>query len=226
MNKVRQNQYAVIGLGRFGGSIAKTLYEMGHEVLAIDSNEDRVQAYANNVTQAVQADSTDEKALRALGIRNFSVVVIAIGQDIQASIMATLIVKEMGVDHIVVKAQNELHGKVLTKIGAHRVVYPERDMGYRVAHNILSPNILDYIELSPDYSILEFVASKSMVNKSILDLNIRAKYGINIMAIKSGNNKINVAPMANDMIREDDVLVVVGHNDDLRVFESKMAEDH
>nr|WP_301553541.1 TrkA family potassium uptake protein [Desulfuribacillus stibiiarsenatis] len=217
-------QFAVLGLGRFGSSIAKTLYDMGHEVLAIDNSEEKVQAIANMVTQAVQADSTDEKSLKALGIRNFPCVVIAIGQDIQASIMATLIVKEMGVEHIVVKAQNPLHGKVLEKIGAHRIVYPERDMGYRVAHNLLSPNILDYIELSPDYSILEFVATSSMIGKTIKDLNIRAEFGINIMAIKSEKDAINVAPRAEDLIHEDDVLVVVGHNDDLREFEGKMAE--
>ncbi|OEF95614.1 potassium channel family protein [Desulfuribacillus alkaliarsenatis] len=222
---MKQKQYAVLGLGRFGGSIATSLYNMGHEVLAIDINEDKVQAYSNAVSQAVQADSTDEKALKALGIRNFSVVVVAIGQDIQASIMASLIVKEMGVKHIVVKAQNDLHGKVLEKIGVDRVVFPERDMGARVAHNLLSPNIIDFIELSPEYSILEFVATKSMVGKSLIELNIRAKYGINIMAIKSGKNKINVAPMATDVVQEDDVLVVVGHKEDLKVFEGKMADD-
>jgi len=220
-----KKQCAVIGLGRFGGSIAKTLYEMGHEVLAIDNNEDKIQEYADLVTQAVQADSTDEKTLRSLGLRNFSVVVIAIGQDIQASIMATLIVKEMGIGHIVAKAQNELHGKVLDKIGAHKIVYPERDMGSRVAHNLLSPNILDYIELSPDYSILEFVAVQFMIGKSIKELNIRANYGINVMAIKSNNGKINVAPMADDIIMEGDVLVAVGHKDDLHVFEGRMADD-
>lgn len=223
---MKKQQYAVIGLGRFGGSIASNLYEMGHEVLAIDSCEDKVEQYSNLVTQTVQADSTDEKALRSLGLRNFSVVVVAIGQDIQASIMTSLIVKEMGVKYIVVKAQNELHGKVLEKVGVNRIVHPERDMGARVAHNLLSPNILDFIELSPDYSILEFVSTESMIDKTIVELNIRAKYGINIMAIKSGKNKINVAPMANDIINEGDVLVVVGHNDDLKVFEGKMADDN
>src|SRR6185312_6010110 len=133
--------------------VANALGEMGYDVLAIDSNEQRTQEVAEMVTHAVTADSTDEDALRALGIRNFDVVVVAIGEDIQASILTTLILKDMGVPVLIVKAKNELHGKVLSKIGADKVVFPERDMGFRVAHHLISPNILDFIELSDDYSI-------------------------------------------------------------------------
>src|SRR5262249_30771190 len=138
----------------------------------------------NIVTHAVSADSTDEEALRALGIRNFDVIVVAIGEDIQASILTTLILKDMGVPALVVKAQNELHGKVLSKIGADKVVYPERDMGLRVAHHLTSPNILDYIELSKDYSILEMKAADSMIGKNLKELDIRARFGCNVMAIR------------------------------------------
>ncbi|MFC4766939.1 potassium channel family protein [Effusibacillus consociatus] len=213
-------QYAIIGMGRFGTSVARELYEMGYEVLGIDSNEDRIHDAVDYVTHAVTADSTDENALKALGIRNFDVVVVAIGADIQSSILTTLILKEQGVKQIVVKAQNELHGKVLSKIGADKVVYPERDMGVRVAHNLISPNILDYIELSPEYSMVEIVANEKMVGKTLAESDIRKKFGCTVMAIKTGD-KINISPMAQDRIKQGDVLVVIGKNDDLQELEEQ-----
>ncbi|KXG76157.1 potassium channel family protein [Thermotalea metallivorans] len=213
-------QFAVIGCGRFGSSVAKTLYSLGYDVLAIDENEDVIQAIADSVTHAVQVDATDEASLKSLGIRNFDVVVVTIGSDIQSSILITLIAKELGVKYVVAKAQNELHAKVLYKIGADRVVFPERDMGVRVAHNLVSSNILDYIELAPDYSIVEVTSLKEWEGKSLKDLNIRGKYGINVMAIKHGG-EINISPTAADVIKRGDVLVVVGHNDDLQKIEQR-----
>lgn len=213
-----KKQYAIIGMGRFGSSIANSLTKLGFEVLAIDSSEQRIQEVASMVTHAVSADCTDEEALRALGIRNFDVVVVAIGQDIQASILTTLILKDLGVPMIVAKAQNELHGKVLNKIGADKVVFPERDMGTRVAHNLISPNILDYIELSDDHSIVEMKASHNLIGKSLAELDIRKKYGCNVMAIKN-ENKFNISPGANDPIQAGDILVIVGQNDDLKKME-------
>ncbi|MCZ8513665.1 TrkA family potassium uptake protein [Paenibacillus filicis] len=218
-----KKQFAVIGMGRFGSSVAKTLSELDFEVLAIDSSEQRTQDVSNIVTHVVQADSTDEEALRALGLRNFDVVIVAIGQDIQASILTTIIVKEIGVPKVVVKAQNELHGKVLRKVGADKVIYPERDMGMRVAHHLISSNIIDYIELSEDYSIIEIQASSAMIGRSLQQLDIRAKYGCNVMAIKHGE-RMNIAPNAEDLIKDKDVLVVVGSNEDLRSFEKSFAE--
>lgn len=215
---MKKKQFAVVGLGRFGGSVAKTLSEMGYDVLAIDRNEQRIQDFSDRVTHAVEADTTDEQALKVLGIRNFDVVVVAIGENIQASILTTLILKEMGVKKIVVKAQNELHGKVLYKIGADRVVFPERDMGIRVVHNLISSNILDIIELADDYSIVEINAGEYFAGKTLKELNIRAKFGCNIMAIKSGD-RINIAPLAGDRIHEGDILVVIGHNDDIKRLE-------
>ncbi len=212
--------FAVIGMGRFGSSVAKTLYEMGYDVMAIDSNEERIQEHIQYVTYAVQADSTDEHALKELGIRNFDVVVVAIGEDIQASILTSLILKELGVKQIVVKAQNERHGKVLYKVGADRVVFPERDMGSRVANNLVSPGILDFIELAEDYSVAEIAATDRMVGKNLIELNIRAKFGVNVMAIKSGP-EINIAPSAEDTINDGDILVVIGHNTDLKRMEEK-----
>lgn len=213
-----KKQYAIIGMGRFGTSVAKALTGMGYEVLAIDSDEQKIQEISSLVTHAVSADSTDEEALRALGIRNFDVVVVAIGEDIQSSILTTLILKDLGVQTILVKAQTELHGKVLGKIGADKIIYPERDMGMRVAHHLASPNILDYIELSPDYSILDMKVSGRMLGRNLKQLDIRAKYGCNVMAIRRGD-EMNISPMAEDRLGEGDVLVIVGHKDNLSKLE-------
>ena len=213
-----KKQFAVIGLGRFGGSVCRTLTELGHEVLAIDKDEIKVSQYANIVTQAVQLDSTDELALREIGIRNFDHVIVAIGDNIQASILTTLILKDLDLKFITVKAQNDYHEKVLSKIGATRVIHPERDMGVRIAHNLISENVLDFIELSPDYSLVEIKASGKMIGKSLLQLNIRAKYGCNIMAIKSDDD-LNISPRAEDVIHENDILVVIGSNKDISRFE-------
>lgn len=213
-----KKQFAVIGMGRFGSSVAATLSNLGFDVLAIDSSEQRIQEASNFVTHAVSADSTDEEALRALGIRNFDVVVVAIGQDIQASILTTLILKDLGVPRLIVKAQTELHGKVLSKIGADKVVYPERDMGMRVAHHLISPNIVDFIELSDDYSILELSAPPQMVGRNLMQLDIRPKFRCNVMAIKS-KGQMNISPTADDIIHSDDVLVIVGKNEDLASME-------
>lgn len=216
-------QYVVIGLGRFGTSVAKTLYALGNDVLAIDLDEDLVQDISDSVTHAVQMDATDENALRTLGVRNFDVAVITIGSNIQASVMVTLIVKELGIKHIIAKGQSELHAKVLYKIGADRVILPEKDMGVRVAHNLVSSNILDYIELSPDYSIIEIEAPKVWQGGNLRDLNVRANYGINIMAVKKGN-EINVAPNAEDVIEPGDILVAIGSVDDLTKLESLISK--
>jgi trk system potassium uptake protein TrkA len=219
---MKRKQFAIIGLGRFGGSICKTLIQLGHEVLAIDVDDNKVSKFANTATQAVQLDSTDEAALREIGIRNFEHVIVAIGDNIQASILTTLILKDLDIEKITVKAQNDYHEKVLTKIGATRVIHPERDMGMRIAHNLISENVLDFIELSPDYSLVEIMASHKMVGKSLLELDTRAKYGCNIMAIKSKEDEINISPMATDEIRDGDILVVIGSNKDINHFESSL----
>lgn len=218
-----KKQFVIIGVGRFGSSVAKSLHKSGYEVLAIDSSEEKIAAVAPLVTHAVQADSTDEEALRALGVRNFDVGVVAIGQDIQASILTTLILKELGIPLLIVKAQNELHGKVLTRIGADKIIYPERDMGNRVAHHLISPSILDYIELSDDYSIVELQAAPGMIGKSLKQMAIRAKYGCSVMAIKSGTS-MNIAPQADSIVARGDVLVMVGSNESLQLFESAFSE--
>ena len=211
-------QYLVIGLGRFGASVAKTLCSLGNDVLVIDQSEENVQAIADSVTHAVQADATDENALKSLGIRNFEVAIIAMGSDVQSSIMATLLVKELGVKYVIAKALNELHAKVLYKIGADRVIFPERDMGVRVAHSLSSSNILDYIELSPDYSIVEISALSQWIGKTLRVLNMRSDYGITVMAIKRDND-INVSPASDDVIKQGDILVVIGGTNALNKIE-------
>lgn len=217
-------QFVIIGCGRFGASVAKTLYKLGCDVMVVDKDINIIQEMSEYVTHAIQADASDENALRALGIRNFDVAVITIGSNVQASIMATLIVKELGVKTVITKAQSEIHGKVLYKIGADKVVFPERDMGIRVAHNLISSNILDVIELMPDYSIIEVVALRDWEEKTLKELKLPNRLGISIMAIKT-NDKINVTPYADDVIKKGDVLVLLGHNDNLKKIEQSEIKE-
>lgn len=216
-------QFVVIGCGRFGSSVATTLNSLGYEVLAIDADDDKVQDISEFVTYAVQADVTDENVLKELGIRNFDVVIVSIGSNYQASIMATLIAKELGVKKVIAKAHDVLHGKVLSKIGADKIIYPERDMGVRVAHNLVSSNILEFIELSPDYSILEINALEQWENKTLKELRLPSKYGINVMAIKREKD-INVSPYADDMILKGDILIVIGSTQDIEKIEKDAGD--
>ncbi|WP_370296212.1 TrkA family potassium uptake protein [Rossellomorea marisflavi] len=190
-----KKEFVVIGLGRFGGSIVRSLAEQGMEVMAIDMDEDKVNEFSSTASHAVVADSTDESVLKSLGIRNFDHVIVAIGDNIQSSILTTIMLKEIGVKKITVKAQNDYHEKVLRKIGANQVVHPERDMGRRIAHNIVSNNVLDYLELSDEHSIVELVANEKLSGNSLIDLDIRAKYGINIVAIKRDRDIMCIQPV-------------------------------
>src|SRR5699024_2136043 len=219
-----KRDYAVIGLGRFGGSICRELSDEGMDVLAIDKNEDKVNEYKNIASHAVIADSTDEATLKELGLKNIDHVIVAIGDNIQASILTTVILTDLGIKMITVKANNDYHEKILNKIGAHQVVHPERDMGRRIAHNIISNNILDYLELSDEHSIVEVKAGKRMLGKSLIDLDIRANYGCNVVAIKQGDD-INVSPSADDILIENDVLIVIGADNDISRFEKHLVID-
>ncbi|WP_047982953.1 potassium channel family protein [Ornithinibacillus californiensis] len=219
-----RKEFAVIGLGRFGGSICQELSREGMEVLAIDRDEERVNQYKNIASHAVIADSTDETTLKELGIKNIDHVIVAIGDNIQASILTTVVLVELGVERITVKAQNDYHAKILNKIGAHQVVHPERDMGRRIAHSIISNNIVDYLELSDDHSIVEVKAGNKMAGKSIIELDIRAKFGCTVVAIKQGPH-INVSPTPDDILTRDDILVVVGADKDIARFERQLVID-
>ncbi|MDT8859573.1 TrkA family potassium uptake protein [Alkalihalobacillus sp. MEB130] len=215
-----KKQFAVIGLGRFGSSVCKELYKLGHQVLAIDSKEEKVNDMTRYSTHSAIANGTDEKALQSLGIRNFDYVIVAIGDDIQSSILCTLLLKEFGVTNVWVKAQNYYHERVLEKIGADRIVHPEQDMGIRIAQHLTSEKIVDYIELSADYSIVELIATDKVANKSLIDLDVRAKYGCTILGIKRGED-INIAPTPTDQIEKSDILIVIGHKNDLKRFEDE-----
>lgn len=208
-------QFAVIGLGRFGSSVARTLSRMGYEVLAVDVDADKVNDITDEVTYAVQVDAMEEEALKSLGLRNFDVVVVAIGQEIKASILVTVMLKEMGVPKIVAKANDELHGRVLQKVGADVVVFPERDMGVRLAHTLVSRNILDQIHLSPDYSIVEVVTPAKFIGKTLEESALRQKYGVTVLAIRRGKDII-ISPGARQVIQEGDVLVAIGRDDRLK----------
>ncbi|PAV29855.1 potassium transporter Trk [Virgibacillus profundi] len=217
-----KREFAVIGLGRFGGSICRELSMEGMEVMAIDHDEDKVNEYKNIASHAVIADSTDEASLKELGIKNIDHVIVAIGDNIQASILTTVILTDLGIKKITVKAQNDRHEKILNKIGADQVVHPERDMGKRIAHSIISNNILDYLELSDDHSIVEVKAGRKMRGNTLVDLDIRANYGCNVVAIKHGK-EINVSPSADDVLKEDDVLIVIGSDKDISRFEKHLV---
>lgn len=211
MKNIASKQFAVIGLGRFGSNIALALYEMGHEVLAIDREIKKVQDFSNDFTHVVQADSTDENALREIGIVNFDVVIVAIGADIAANIMTTLLLKEMGVKYIVSVARNRLQMKVLKKIGTNRIVAPEYDMARRVAYNLTSSTVMDYIELSSEYSIAETTVPKILIGKTLIDADMRSIYNINVVAIKR-NGDIIIPPPPKEKLQEGDVIVIVGSN--------------
>lgn len=201
--------YIVIGLGRFGSRVARQLYSLGCEVLAIDVRSELVQQIANDVTHAVVGDAQDKEVLKALGVRNLECAVVAIGDDLSASVLATMNLKELGVPYLVCKAHDETHRKVLEKLGADRVVIPEQENGDRLARSLSTPNVLDYIELSADYGIVEVPAPRSWWEKTLKDLNVRAKLGANIIAIRR-DGQINVAPGADFMFREGDIIVVLG----------------
>ena len=201
--------YIVIGMGRFGTQVAKRLYELGCEVLAIDRKADLVQPMASFVTQAVVGDARDKEVLRALGAKEFDCAIVAIGDNLADSVLATMNLKELGVPCIVCKAYDETHRQVLRKLGADRVVIPEQEQADRLAKNLSSPNVLDYIELSKEYGIIEIPAPKSWQGKSLKELNVRAKLGVNIIAVKRGG-QINVSPAADYQILEGDIMVVLG----------------
>ena len=201
--------YLVIGLGRFGTSLAQQLCSLGAEVLAMDVRGDLVQQVANSVTHAVVGDAQDKEILRSLGARNFDCAIIAIGDDLAASVLVTMNLKELEVPYIVCKAHDETHRKVLEKLGVDRVVIPEQEHAQRLGRSLYRHNVLDYIELSKDYGILEVPAPKAWLGKTLRELNVRAKLGVNIIAVENGG-KTNVSPAADYAVKAGDTMVVLG----------------
>ncbi|NIK78507.1 trk system potassium uptake protein TrkA [Paenibacillus castaneae] len=215
----KKSQFVIVGLGRFGSSLGRELVDLGHEVLGIDKDEEAVQEMSSVLTYAVSADCTDEETLRSLGVRNFDCGVVAIGDDIHASILTTILLKDLGVKKVVAKAMGVLHGRVLERLDVDRVVYPERDMGIRVAHQLVSPNLLDYIELSKDYTIAELAVPTCINGKSLRELNMRARFGCSIVAINKPEGII-IAPTATDLLTVNDVMVIIGTNEQIEDFET------
>lgn len=216
--------FAVIGLGRFGLSVCQSLVAAGQDVLAIDNDEELITNYKDLVTQAVIADAQDEDAMRDLDLGSFDHVVIALGQNIQASVMSTLIAKELGAKHIVAKAETTIHGRALQKIGADQIVFPERDMGRRIARRLLSHNILNYLALSETYTLAEIrVENTKITGKTLNELNFREKYGLTLVAIRHGKN-VQVSPPANAVIEMGDTLSVIGETIDVEHLDSELSK--
>ena len=210
--------YIVVGLGRFGTEAAKRLCELGCEVLAIDCKSELVQQISSFVTQAVVADVRDKGVLKSLGASNFDCAIVAIGDSLGDSVLATMNLKELGVPYVVCKASNETHRQVLLKLGANKVVIPEQEQASRLARSLSSSNVLDYIELSDDYGIIEVPAPPSWIGKSLKDLNVRAKLGVNIIAVKQRDH-INVSPSADYEIMPGDVMEILGSTDALKAVQ-------
>lgn len=207
-------QFFVAGLGRFGKSVATTLEKMGYDVMAMDSDEEVVQDLSDTLGYVVCGDCSDEKSLNAIGAGNADIAVVSVG-DLSASLMTTLLLKEMGVKKIVVKALGTVHGKMLQKIGADKIIYSEKEMGIRVAHNLISPGIVDYIEMENNITILSIHVPTEWIGKTILDLDIRRKYNITVVAIKRGGDMF-VNPRPDMQMGKEDMLVILGDSESVK----------
>jgi trk system potassium uptake protein len=217
---VKRKQFGVIGLGRFGSAMAMTLTELGHDVIGVDGDESRVQQMADLITHALQIDATDEKALRAAGIQDVDVAVVSIGENIESSLLVVMQLRDLGIATIVAKAVTPLHGRILEKLGVSRVIFPEREMAVRIAHSLVLPNAIDYIELSRDFSIVEVPAPAAFVGRTLKQLELRPRLGLTLIAIKrkseaSGAVVTNIAPAADETIRPGDDLALLGGNERL-----------
>lgn len=209
--------FIVLGLGRFGRSLAKTLFEQGYEVLGVDSDEKLVDDFSRHITDAVQADITSEDFLRSVDIGTFDAAIVAVGSNVQISILATVLLKELGAKFILVKAQDDFQERVLYKIGADKVVQPEKDIGIKTARNLASDNFYDMMEISPDYSITTVTPPDSWQGKTLGDLAARSRYGLNILAVKGIDNKCTI-PDANTVIERGSFITIMGTNDALDRF--------
>lgn len=210
-------QFAVFGLGSFGKSVALTLQSFGCDVIAVDNCYEKIQDIADSVSYAMCGDVTEPEFMKTIGARNLDGAVIAVSENLEAAIMATMISKEMGISYVLVKAMDELQGKILEKVGADSIVYPEIDMGERVAKKLISTEFIDWIELSPDYSLTEKLLPKQWEGKSLAELRVREKYGINVIGILK-EDKMDMALDPSKPLQPDDMLFIIGKNSDLERF--------
>lgn len=212
--------FIVFGCGRFGSTVATRLYDLKNDVVIVDSDEEKIDAISENVTEAVVCDLEDEKAMTELALKNYDVAVVAIGENLQAAIMAVLASKEAGVEKVIAKAPNYRFGKILLKCGADKIIFPERDMGFRLANNLSNDSLLDANEISKGYSIYDFKVNPQMNGKELKDLKLRETYNFNILMVKrAGENFVN--PEASFKIKEDDTLTVLGSDKDIKKFTEK-----
>ena len=212
-----KKQFLIIGLGRFGASVARTLSKAGHTVIGLDQSEDRIQRVASEINDAIKCDATDAEIIESLAVRDFEAVIVAIGEKyIQNSILVTLILKEKGARKIIAKAGTQTQGRVLSKVGADIIVYPEKDMGERVAKNLISSNVLDFLEVGSEMSIIEVMAPAIMIGHNLQELNLRHKYGITIISIKNNKNEIKSPPDITYRFQPDDIVTLIGENRQLK----------
>lgn len=209
MKNDRRKQYLVLGLGRFGASLAETLCSLGHEVLAVDNDEALVEDIAPRVTQAITADATSEEVLASLEPSSFDAAVVSIGSNVRDSILVCVLLKEMGAASVIAKASDDLHAKVLRKVGVDRVVFPERDMGQRLARSLATQNFLDMMELSDEYQMVEVRTPEKWQNRTLMEVNVRRNYGVSVIAIRRGGAFI-ASPGAEEVFCPGDVLLVLG----------------
>ncbi len=204
-----RKQFAILGIGRFGASMALTLASMGHDVLAVDSDEDRINSVADEVTHALIMDITDEESIHQLGLSNFDVVVVSVGHDLQSSIMAVVLAKEAGAKTIIAKATDDLHAKILKKVGADKIVMPEKDMGARLAQKLVSNNVLDFIELSNDYCFTDMQCPEKWVGKNLRQLDLRGHYGANVVALCTEDGNMDISPKPDRLLNHGDRIIMI-----------------
>ena len=221
-----KKQVLIIGLGRFGVGLANTLLTMGYDVLAIDVDEKNVQAIAHQIPRAVQADATDESVLRELGADKFDVAIVAMGSDIENSVLSTILLRKLGVRYVIARAENELHGSILDKIGADKVVYPEREMGTRVAHGLTLTQVLDYMSISPAYGVAKLEPPTSFIGRTLSELGLgrEGKSGVAVLLLQREKELI-IQPDRMEVIRPEDILIVAGDDSKLEelLVEAKKA---
>jgi trk system potassium uptake protein TrkA len=205
----KRRHIVVIGLGRFGSAAARTLAEVGHEVLAVDVDPRIVQEISDSVTHAAQLDATDAEALEELGVRQFDFGIVAVGADIGPSILVTVHLKRLGVPHVIARAHDALHGEILQRVGADRLVFPEQEMGARLAHSFAVPNVVDYLPIGPEYGISKVKPPAVLAGQSIDSLALRERYGITLLMIER-RSQVVLNPQGDDTLRPDDLLVVAG----------------
>ena len=221
VDRMANKEFVVFGLGRFGKSVATTLADSGCEVLVVDDSEDKIQEMADIVTYAVKANVTDVDTMETLGISNFDGAIVAIGENLEASVMVTILAKELGIPYVLAKAQNDLHAKILKKVGADMVVFPEKETGIRIANNLLLGNFFDAVELSSTFSMMEIGALSEWDGHSLRELNLRARYKVNVIGIKK-NGVLDINPDADMSVSRNDILVMIGKNEIL----NKLASMH